>query len=170
MALIDYQISGAREVVDFFRSAPNHVRQALTREIDRLGIMLLQRAKMKVSGDVLNVKSGRLRRSIKMTKNRSGDGYSVSVGTNLEYAAAHEFGFTGNVWVTQHQRLVRKAWGRPVRNPQMHNVWGYDRRMRLPERSFLRSSFNELQPQMSQQLATFLQNIVTQGGGQGGTP
>lgn len=158
---ITTQVTGEEKLREFFTKAPAKLRQELMREIDRMAIVLQARMKMKVSGDVLNVRTGRLRRSISVTKGQANqDGYSVTVGTNVKYAAAHEYGFNGTVTVPAHMRMVRTAWGRPVRAPTQHMVRQHSRRLNLPERSFARSSYEELRPQMSAQLQTFVTNAL----------
>lgn len=56
----------------------------------------------------LGVVTSRLRSSVRATEAEiSGGQVSVTIGTNVEYAAAHEFGFKGKVQVPQHSRAVR---------------------------------------------------------------
>jgi phage gpG-like protein len=92
----------------------------------------------KLSGQVLNVRTGTLRRSITQEVKESPGVIVGSVGTNLGYGLAHEFGATiqhpGSVarrakalhWVAAGQDVFA-AWTRP------HTI-------KLPERSFLRSA------------------------------
>lgn len=53
----------------------------------------------------LGVKTGRYRRSIRRSKAVvTGNILVASIGSNLEYAGAHEFGFSGTVFVRGHAR------------------------------------------------------------------
>ena len=57
----------------------------------------------------LGVKSGRLRSSITMFNSlQDRDGASVRIGTNVEYARIHEFGFHDRVQVPGHIRRLKK--------------------------------------------------------------
>lgn len=162
--MIDSKVNGDKALRDWFAKTPEKLRQELRKEIDRLAIMLQARMKGKLSGQVLKVKTGRLRRSINVQKgSQTGVGYTATVGTNVAYAAAHEYGFQGTVSVPAHMRTVRKAFGRPVKSPTQHLVRQHARRLRLPERSFARSSYDEMQGQMTQQLATFISNAIKKG-------
>jgi phage gpG-like protein len=57
------------------------------------------------------------------------------VGTNVRYAAIHEFGFRGSVSVRGHARKGRSG---------SIEVGAYSRQVNLPARSFLRSSLDEM--------------------------
>jgi phage gpG-like protein len=79
------------------------------------------------------------------------------VGIKLSYAAAHEFGFNGNVQVKAHQRRLnlaktlvemKDAKGASFRKridtwTGVAQVKAHRRNMNLPERSFLRSALAE---------------------------
>lgn len=139
--------------------------EAVAREtIGRLVLLLQTQAKFKLSGEVLNVRTGRLRRSITKRIEASGGSVSGIVGTNVSYAAAHEFGFDGTVNVREHLRQVREH-GRfslqRVKDKDL-GVWrkrrgkltggvatvhAHTRHVNLPERSFLRSALKELHEQ-----------------------
>jgi phage gpG-like protein len=100
----------------------------------------------KLSGNPLAVRTGALRRSINMRPQGIGtDTPLATVGTNMVYAAAHEFGFSGTVNVRAHMRTVKKAWGRSI-SPRAVQIGPMSRNMRLPARSFLRSALRELEP------------------------
>ena len=56
--------------------------------------------------------TGRLRQSLHSSPARiEGDKVIVSIGSAVEYAAAHEFGFEGDVTVREHERLGRVVAG-----------------------------------------------------------
>jgi hypothetical protein len=56
----------------------------------------------------LGVKTGRYRRSIRRSKAVvTGNILVASIGSNLEYAGPHEFGFSGTVFVRGHARAQR---------------------------------------------------------------
>lgn len=63
--------------------------QAVTRETYALQAHVVEG---KLSGQVLHVRSGNLRRSITAAVRETDDGVAGIVGTNADYAAIHEFG------------------------------------------------------------------------------
>lgn len=143
------QIIGDRAVIAHLEGAPEKVMGNVRSEVRRLVMRLLAKVKSdKLSGQVLRNQSGTLRRSI--NQRVSGDTTTSigSVGTNMSYAAAHEFGFKGAVPVKAHLRMVKVAWGKPVKHPAKH-MWGpFSRQVNLPERSFLRSALREMTPEI----------------------
>lgn len=132
---------------------PNFFKEQIGRAVLRLTLLLQARVKTKLSGEVLNVKTGRLRRSI--SRKIEGEGTPVvtgSVGTNVKYAPPHEFGFHDKVTIKQHMRMQTMAWGRPM-EPRQVTVSSHTAAMNLPERSFLRSSLQELEPAIRAEIA-----------------
>ena len=121
------------------------VTVAATASIKRSTLKVLARAKQKVSGEVLKNRTGTLRRAINSRFESSFYLVVGTVGTKLRYAAAHEFGCHDVVNVPAHLRMMKVAWGRPVKEPREITVGAHKMRMNLPERSFLRSSLKDLQ-------------------------
>lgn len=98
----------------------------------------------KLSGQVLNRRSGRLSRSIHPEVQGGSPTVVGVVGTNVEYAAYHEYGFTGTETVRQHLRTITQAWGHPLREPVTFTVREHAREVNYPAHSFLRSSLADL--------------------------
>jgi phage gpG-like protein len=80
----------------------------------------------KKRGGMTLSKSGQLRRSIQKTTSDT----RVEVGTNKEYAAAHNFGFDDNVTVKEHKRKNRKRGG-------THTVRRHLKHMKITARTFM---------------------------------
>jgi phage gpG-like protein len=99
----------------------------------------------KLTGQVLHVRTGTLRRSITYSITDNQRGIFATVGTNIKYAPPHEYGFQGAETVRAHLRMMVQAWGRPVNNPRQIQINAFTRQVNLPERSFLRSALNEMQ-------------------------
>jgi phage gpG-like protein len=98
----------------------------------------------KLSGQALHVRSGRLRRSIHANDVKVSDSkISTTVGTNVEYAARHEYGFKGTEDVKAHTRRITQAWGKQLREPLTINVRPFSRKVDYQEHSFLRSQLRE---------------------------
>lgn len=139
-------VTGGAAVVERLRAAPIPLRAALRVALERCALELLTRAKEKLGGPVLKVKTGRLRRSITYKVDDSPSGsVSATVGTNVVYAARHEFGFRGEETVRAHLRKIKTAFGKPI-TPTTIAVASHTRIANTPERSFLRSSLKELRP------------------------
>ena len=129
--LITAQVTGAAEVAVKLEAIKPAVQKELVMTIKRLAIDLQRHVKQdKLSGQVLKNRTGTLRRSITQKVVEAQDGVRGIVGTNVSYGKVWEFGYQGNV-------LIREAFGRQLKFP----VW---KRLNMPERSFLRSSLNDL--------------------------
>lgn len=98
--------------------------------------------KNKLSGQVLRRRTGTLSRSIDSAVVENSQGVLGVVSTNVKYARAHEYGFSGAVAVKSHVRNIKKAFGRDIA-PMSVVVNSFTRNMNLPVRSFLRSSLGE---------------------------
>lgn len=122
---------------------PQRLHARVLRTINRFTVELQARVKAKLSGEVLHVRTGTLRRSINRELREEGGTILGIVGTNVSYAAAHEYGFDGEVTVKAH---LRRAAGAKRKAMAATPVREHTRRMVLPERSFLRSALEELAP------------------------
>jgi phage gpG-like protein len=143
--MIKGEILGSAALVSRFEGMAPRFTGLMTKSISRLVLTLMRNVKAdKLSGQVLNVRSGRLRRSINQRIEGAGTemvaGY---VGTNVVYGKPHEFGFKGNVQVKQHMRTIKTAFGKSI-SPVQITVHGYTRKMDAPARSFLRSALAEM--------------------------
>lgn len=119
----------------------------------KLTVIKLQRhvKQDKLTGQVLHVRSGTLRRSITSKVKQSSTGVYGIVGTNVVYGAVHEFGFSGRQNVKAHLRKVKQAFGRQIKERQVA-VRAFTREVKLPERSFLRSALKDMRPEIREGL------------------
>lgn len=142
-------IIGDAEVAKRLHAVPERVRGALRDTVGRL-VLKLQRRVMqdKLSGQVLKVRTGTLRRSIDQRVEVTDGGVVGLVSTNVKYGRALEYGSTQPVTVKQHLRTVKQAWGRPLAAPVTATVKAHQRMQRVPERSFLRSALRDMQPEV----------------------
>lgn len=163
---ISATIFGDKEVVAGFEKLPELLRAELRKSVGRAALMVERETKQfKLSGQVLNVKTGRLRRSINTRLSETADSVTGTVGTNVEYAKIHEYGFKGTVNVRAHLRQARetgrmqlvnspgkkmKVWkrARGAKTGQPFNVRAHTRRVDLPERSFLRTALYVMRPEI----------------------
>ena len=162
------QLLGVEKVVTFMEQAGSNLHPVMRAEVKNLAVMLMGYVKSnKLSGDVLHVQTGRLRRSITSRVEEQGSLISGVVGTNVVYAAAHEFGVDETKDVTVHAYLRRcKSRNRYAMTKGRYfspegalkklklaaqgiaYVHEFTRKqhIKLPERSFLRSALDELGP------------------------
>lgn len=111
----------------------------------------------------LGVDTGRLRSSISSSKAvKTAEGFVARIGTNVDYAEVHEFGFHGRVTVSAHIRTQRKKvrlFGRTkeVRTGDIH-VRTHSRQMNIKARPFMRPSI-ESQTNRLKILMIFTDNI-----------
>lgn len=129
---------------------------ALHKTIAALTMKLLGMVKSdKLSGQVLNRKTGRLSRSIN-AKFENGGSTGV-VGTNVAYGKVHENG--GAYSIPAHMRMMKVAFGKPVQNPRMIEV--REHIARFPERSFLRTALRELEPEIQPALNKAIKETIS---------
>lgn len=134
------------------------LQSGMRRAVERLSIIVQGGVKEgKLTGQVLHVRTGTLRRSINRKITEDSSGVYATVGTNVVYAAAHEYGFDGEVTVKAHtrraqQQMALKGKKRPGKSEGTINVREFTRHMHLPEKSFLRSELRDRTPQIQQDL------------------
>ncbi|PFH29141.1 HK97 gp10 family phage protein [Burkholderia sp. JKS000303] len=141
---LDAEVKGQSEVIARVgRIAPN-MRNALVQRVQRLVIALQTLVVTdKLSGQVLNVRTGRLRRSVNQAVTTTDTSITGVVSTPVEYAPPLEYGFQGVVTVKEHLRQVTMAWGKPLKEPVTATVREHTMAMNILPHSFLRSALKE---------------------------
>ena len=165
---------GGEDMVRRMAGAPAEIQNALQTSVSRMALRLLARVKAdKLSGQVLKVRTGRLRRSINQRVVREGQGVYGYVGTNVDYGAVHEYGFQGTVSVRAHIRKLssrdmvgfiggketskRTSIKRTKTASGVQFVGAHTRNVKLPEKSFLRSALREMQPEIERAMREAVQ-------------
>jgi phage gpG-like protein len=111
------------------------------------------------------VRTGTLRRSINLVVSETETGVFAQVGTNVKYAAIHEYGFDGTEHVGAHvQRSALQMSAKRSKRDRVRDgtvqVKAFDRHMVMPPRSFLRSTLTQMQVEIQTSLrATILQAV-----------
>ncbi len=114
-----------------------------------------------VSAHRLGVRTGRLRKSLRSTPATvNGMEVQTQIGSAVKYAAAHEFGFKGNVPVKAHQRVATKAFGVKLPSPRPHTVKAHQRRVSIPERAPVRTGITENLPIFSNEVASEVKSAM----------
>lgn len=142
--MINGYLLGDKETIAKLEAMFPNMHSRLKLTIGQLVLRLAKHIKQdKLSGQVLRNRTGRLRRSITTRVQANATAVIGTVGTNVEYAAVHEYGFQGTVNIKAH---LRKAKDRfiPVR--------AHTRQVNMPERSFLRSALRDLTPEIKEQI------------------
>jgi phage gpG-like protein len=128
-----------------------------------------------VADGKLGVRTGRYRRSIRRTKARVlGNTIVSSIGSNVAYAGAHEFGFNAVVDVRGHVRTVASRNVRGVIDGKrkkiaqgIGTVSAHQRRMNIPARMPIRRGIEdrtaEYSAAISQRVVGLFQRLVQEG-------
>ena len=143
--MIKGTIIGSEQIIAKFERMQAQAMPKLQERIARIVIKLQTRVVAnKLSGQVLKVRTGTLRRSIHNDVITTGSSVTGIVGTNLEYAAFHEYGFQGTQNVKEHLRTIKQAFGKPLKSPKKITVSAHARQVNYPEHSFLRSALSDM--------------------------
>ena len=113
-----------------------------------------------LSGQILAVRTGALKSSIDLQIDQDNDRISATVSSNSRYASVHEYGFVGTVAVKASLRRITEAFGHPISEKTI-NVGPYRRRMELPERSFMRSALEDMDPAIRDEVEAALLEALT---------
>lgn len=140
-------VTGQDNVIRVMLAVRDGVRPKMLELMPQIGFDIQQYVQAeKLSGQVLNRRTGRLRNSINSRVSEDASSVSAQVGTGVVYARPHEYGFQGTVSVPAHQRMQTMAFGRSIA-ARMVEVRSHPMRMNLPEKSFLRSSLADKGPE-----------------------
>ena len=160
--MITAYLVGDVQLLERLRALPDTVNSGIVRGITQLGIELQRDVQQnRLSGQVLRSRTGSLKSSIDLRIDQSGDAISASVFTDSRYAGVQEYGFAGTVSVRASLRRIREAYGRPIAEKTI-SVRAYDRRMDLPERSFLRSALEDMTPTIREGVEAVLAEAISQ--------
>jgi phage gpG-like protein len=145
----------SRALLEDFPQRGPRALQAMAKELDRQNELTIGYAQQnRLSGPrpgTLGVRTGRLRGSIRRTNATiSGDAITGAIGTNVAYAAVHEYGFDGQVQVRSFTRKVRSRDVRVKRKITAKGIGfvrGFTRHMRMPARPYIMPSIEERLPE-----------------------
>jgi hypothetical protein len=159
--VISAELLGDGPALDRLRALPDATNAGLARAISKLGVSLQSNVQQnKLSGEVLKVRSGALKSSIDVDINKSAAGVTATVFTDLDYAGAQEYGFSGTVNVRESLRLIKQSFGHPIATKTV-SVRAHTRQMDLPARSFLQSALDDMAPNISGDVEDALREAIT---------
>jgi HK97 gp10 family phage protein len=160
--MLNIQVVGDRELIARFDAMPTKIRSALLRKVTALALMLEAKVKdEKLSGQVLNVRSGALRRSIfnEVTDTATEVTGKVASSGDVKYAGIHEFGGTINIpeITAKGKALAFMMGGKQVffKKVAAHTIT-------MPERSFMRSSLKDMEGQIREGLTQTVREAARQ--------
>ncbi len=138
------------------------VRTATSRGIARACLRILAKVKAeKLTGEVLNVRTGRLRRSITTRMlDEASDRPAGVVGTNVGYGAAWEYGFDRKIGAGARggpRTLLGKA-------RETYFAKHPPGTKHYAERSFLRTALEEMRPAIGEEINAALGRAIVGGG------
>lgn len=155
------EIVGLDAALVRLRAMPSALQDGLARALTRASLDLQAAAQSKLSGAVLQSRTGALRGSIAATVSASDGAVSAAVESELPYAGFQEYGFQGIESVSAHLRTIKQAFGRPLRaGSERIAVGAYDRKVDYPAHSFLRSSLVDLAAEITSGLEAAVADAV----------
>ena len=159
--MLRMEFIGGDVLAAVLRSYGDKVQTAIVQSVGRSALKLQSEVMdNRLSGQVLNVRTGNLYRSIHQQVTSSGGAVIGKVNTNVRYGKAHEYGFAGTVNVKASLRQVRQAFGRPLKSPRYVQVRAHSRNVRLPERSFLRTALRDMKPMIETDLQKSIEGAL----------
>ncbi len=147
--MITAALVGDREVIEKLSLMGSLAKTEMRKAVDLMAMKTLARTKLKLSDDVLHVRTGRLRRSITQEVKEESNGSIVgTVGTNVSYAKFQELGFSGTQSVRQSLRTIKTAFGKSIKGgPVTLTVRAHTRKVEYPAHSFLATALKEMEPE-----------------------
>ena len=159
--MITARLVGDDVVLEWLRGASDAVASGIAQAITQLGIELQRHIQDdELSGQMLAVRTGSLKSSIDLQIDQGSERISATVYSDSKYAAAHEYGFAGTVDVKSSLRRITESFGRPISEKTI-NVRAYRRGMELPERSFMRSALEDMDPAIRDEVEAALLEALT---------
>ncbi|MBK3374784.1 hypothetical protein [Acinetobacter baumannii] len=130
-----------------FNEVNERVRAEIRRTVNALTLKLQRTIQEDMlTGQRLNVQSGRLRGSVSSKVEEDKDWIEGTVGaggTLVPYAFAHEFGLKGAMAIKAHLRMIKKVFGQPI-TPRQIMIKAHSRKVDMQERRFMRDSLDEV--------------------------
>ena len=151
--MLEYHVTGAREVIERLGAMPQQIREAAKGSLDAWATELAAYIKAdKLSGQVLNRRTGLLSGSVHPLTEDAERGIvgGAGAGAGVPYARIHEFGGL----IPAHEVVARNAKALAF---TIDGITRFATRVQIPdvempERSYMRSSFDEKSPQGLEEL------------------
>lgn len=143
---------GDSQLIARLQSMPERVRRGLVRGVLKAARDLQRHVQQdKLSGQVLHRRTGNLRSSINVKMEEDAKGVFASVGTNVVYAAIHEYG--GDI-------PIRRALGSAKKGARQLKSGGV---IHMPERSYLRSALRDYEERIKRTMEESVAEALHEG-------
>lgn len=149
---------GAQKAIVKLKKSPELLAPALMKAMDlenEFTVGYIQQKKLSKRGpNTLGVVTNRLRSSLRPTRSRISNGAIIaSIGSNVRYAGAHEFGFNGSVTVKAHTRKLKSS-GTTV------TVKTHSRVMNIKKRAPIRTGIEERERKYANSISKVLEELM----------
>lgn len=149
-----------------FNEVNERVRAEIRRTVNALTLKLQRTIQEDMlTGQRLNVQSGRLRGSVSSKVEEDQNSIEGTVGAGgalVPYAFTHEFGLNGSLGVKAHLRTIKQAFGRPI-SPRQINVKAHSRNVRFKELRFMRDSLDMIAKIVPKNIDSAIQRGIPSG-------
>lgn len=141
--MITVEVVGDKQVTAKLDALPGRLHDQLLKRVTSLSLQMQAAVKMKLSGPVLNVRSGNLRRSIQsdVTDQPAEVSGRIFSDASVPYAAIHEYGGTTRPHVIEAKNggvLAFQAGGRAIFVRRVNHPGS-----KIPSRPFMRPTLAE---------------------------
>lgn len=157
--MLEVKLEGDKALAANLGAMSSRMKAEITRTVRRLSIELSAYVKeRKLSGQVLTPRTGTLRRSITHSVTEGPDGVTGKVGTNVVYAAIHEYGGKTKPHVIEAKRgkaLKFSAGGETIFRRKVRHPGSV-----MPERSFLRTALRENAGKITDELNKAVERVL----------
>jgi hypothetical protein len=158
--VITARLVGDDAVLAWLRAAPDLVASGLARAITTLGIELQRKIQEnELTGQTFATRSGSLEASNSLQIDQSDDRIAATFSSGGDYTHAHEYGF-GAADVGANLRRITKAFRRPIPRKTI-SLRSYRHRIDVPERSFLHSALEDMDPVIRDEVEAALREALT---------
>lgn len=142
--MLSISLQGDKELIGRLDAMPGKLQAALLQKVTYLALQLEAKVKQKLTNDVLQVRTGNLRRSIANSVSQSANSVigKVFSSGDVKYAAIQEFGGQTKAHVIEAvngKSLAFMIGGKQVFVKRVNHPGS-----KIPERSFLRSSLSDM--------------------------
>jgi phage gpG-like protein len=157
--VISVQIVGTDKLIAKLNGMSARVRVALLKAVTGLSFDLMSLVKRKLSGDVLNVRKGKLRDSIFQRVYDDAKGVRATVASaGVVYARIHEYG--GVINIPEIRPVASNVLHFMKSGDDIFAMYARAHTVTMPERSYMRSSLADMKSQIVAEMTAAVKGSV----------
>ena len=156
--MITVTVSGDAALVQRLDLMPQRLRENLAAAVGSLSEQLRGIVDRKLSGEVLQRRSGALAASVDVRISQNATTLGAALATDIRYAAIHEYG--GTIAARELRPQGARALAFPWRGKQRFFARVEIPQVKMPERSFMRAALDEIAPEIRAVMAEAAQAAV----------